>query len=315
MKNIVKNIIIFSCLALPFISSAQSKWIGELKLSSLDCKAKEVCYNVNIRGNESTPWSLGDQNYRLFYDAANISIISVKSLLPTGAYGSAQIREVLELANQGQEDYSPLDLIDYNLGFLDFSILAYAKENPETAVKLTVAEPMPVAEVCFSVSQQMLEEGQENAMNVYFSRPETSGQITNQYTVISEIDAINHTIGTKASAFSDISYHVGADAQLAALCELSSSKTIGLRKNIVSVFPNPVGKGGTINYSLEAAELKGEHTISIYDLRSKLISTYKKLPTENTQIQLDEKFATGTYFMQIQFENRVLNASFTVVNQ
>jgi len=313
MNNFIKNISIFVCLLLPIFSIGQSKWFGELKLSSVDCKAKEACYYINLKGNEATPWALGDQNYRLFYDAANISVISAKSLLPAGVYGNVQINEILELVNQGQEDYSPLDVIDQYLGFLDLSIISYAKENPELAVKLPTAEPISVVEVCFSVSDQMFEEGQENAMNIYFSRPETSGQVTNQYSVITEIDAVNHTVGTKVSAFSDISYHVGTDAQLAVHCETNSINNV-LARELISVYPNPIRKGGSVTYELKATELEGEHTVSIYDLTGKLMSIYEKLPAENNQIQLDERFTAGTYFMRIKFDTQVANASFAVIN-
>jgi len=310
MKKILKNFILLACFSLPFVASAQNKWLGELSLSTLDCEAKQVCYNVNIRGNTLEDWALGDQNYRLFFDAANVSVVSVQSFLPEGAYGKAQIREVLELANQGQEEYSPLDLIDENLGFLDFSIVAFAKENPAAAVKVSRSEPMAVAEVCFSVSDEMLEEGEENAMNIYFSRPETSGMITKQYSVISEIDGMNHTAGTSATAFSDINYNIGTDAQLAKICN-SGSKMMS--RDMISLYPNPVNQGGFINYDLKVAGIEGVHTISLYDVSGKIISVYEDLPEDNNRFQLDAAIASGTYYVKVKSESSVVNATFTVV--
>lgn len=294
-------------------ASAQEQWIGKLTLNSFDCETQRVCYNIDIKGVSEEAWALGDQNYRLFYDGDNVSVNSVYSLLPE-TYSAAQTDEVMEIYGQGQEAYSPLDKIDDNLGFLDFYIISYAKQSPEQAVQINSTEFTSVAKICVDVSDEMLEMGEENAMNLHFSQPSTAGQITNQHTLITEIDGSNHTKSTNPIGFLDITYESGADAQLGALCSTSDVADFDVLQNgKLKLFPNPVLTSSLLNYDATGLTAQ-KHDVIIYDLNYKVMETFSGLPINNKTVNIQSNLAAGVYLLKVQAEGYQEMKEFVILN-
>jgi hypothetical protein len=302
MQFFLKKILLLFGMAAATTGFAQNQWIGQLSISDFDCENQTACYILGIKGVESEAWALGDQNYRFFYDAENISIASVTSLLPEALYSSAQLDEVLELTGQNQEIYSPLDNIDDNLGFLDFNIVSYAKQFPAAAKQISNENFQPIAEICLEVSAEMMQNtGEEYAMNILFSRPLTAGQITNQFSVISEIDVPNHTKATSSVGFLDITYDVGLDEQLGQICELlndTKEETI-LNQSRLTLFPNPYMIGEVLTYQSEFLS-QSAHNITIYDANAKVIKQITNLPAGNQQIKIQDQLVAGIYLFHVQ---------------
>ncbi|MFK7932425.1 MAG: T9SS type A sorting domain-containing protein [Saprospiraceae bacterium] len=298
-----KNIATFICLLLATASfSQQREWIGELKLNSLDCDARTVCYNLQIVSANSIDWVLGDQNYRLFFDADNASIVSVKSLLYSAYYSEATINEIQEIVGQGQEAYSPLDLIDDNLGFLDFSIVAYAKQSPALAASVSHDKFTAVAEICLEFSNEMLaNSGTSSAMHLYFSRPETAGMITNQFSLVSAIDAPNHTTTTRATAYSDVAHDAGWDSQLGEVCQQLkvTDAEQGVATNKLMLSPNPFSIDRRLTYTADLS-IESNHNVTIFNSLGKEVVTYQDLPAGNRQIELAKKLVKGVYLFQVK---------------
>lgn len=283
---------------------SQNKWIGQFDLSQIDCEAKEVCYNINIKNIESPDWILGDQNYRFFFDAQAVSVLSVTSLLPSDVYSEAVVDEILEIVGQGQELYSPLDDIDSNLGFLDFSIVAFNKQDLANAFTITENGVHAVAEICFEVSDEIIDNGGENSsMNVYFSRPSVAGQITNQICSITELYAPNATQNTNNKGYIDLTYHTNSDADLAAVCAAISSNEEVIYKQL-DVYPNPIEQGGVLKYELPQ-DMNIEHSISIHNLAGMLLKSYDNLRGENKTILLPKDLSAGLYLFSIKTQNHV----------
>lgn len=298
--NYIKNILFLCCFGSTLSVAAQHQWMGKLSLTDLDCEQQQACYTLSIKGVEAATWALGDQNYRLFFDASQASIQSVNPLLPENYYSHPQVNEVLEIVGQGQEAFSPLDEIDSHLGFLDFSIIAYNKQSPNLVSQITLRDYTGVAEICLEVADELLEESnEENALHLYFSRPETAGQITNQFAVISAISAPNKTVTTQAVAFVDVNVELGMDAQLAEVCELLSSSSTILNQTHMNLYPNPYLLGKSLNYETNLS-LDGEHNVLLYDVKGKLIKTYQNLPAQNRAIQLPVNLASGIYFFHLK---------------
>lgn len=303
MKILFKHISIVLFMALSIsVMGQEHEWIGELKLSGLDCEARTACYTLQIINAQPTSWALGDQNYRLFFDADNASVVSVESFLPTGYYSEAMINEVLEVVGQGQEDYSPLDKIDDNLGFLDFSILAYNKQSPDQVKKINNSSFTPVAQICLEVSDEMfIEGGEENAMHLYFSRPSTAGMITNQFALISALDAPNHTATTRSVGYSDIGYSSGLDGQLGKICNLLDEEEdiISAQEGKLSLFPNPYSSGERLIYKGDLFTAK-VHDIIIYNSEGKVVTEFTNLPEGNDRIEMPKNLRKGVYLFHIQ---------------
>ncbi len=304
-------VFIFSVLGtFPLVS--QSNWIGKLSLSDLDCDNLEATYTLSIKGLDAETWALGDQNYRFFFDAENLSMLSVQSLLPENVYANAQINELLEITGQGQETFSPLDAIDSHLGFLDFNIVAY-KKNTTASIQINALKYTPIAELKLAVASELIE-AEAPPVQIYFSRAETAGQITKQFATISEIDAPNHTKATNSVTFLDVNEEIGLDAQLAEVCGLLSSTEDFLDQQQLSIFPNPHALGTPLNYETALAR-DAVHDVLVYDVQGTLLNRYSKLPAQNKQIQLPLNLASGTYFFHLKTDKHHLIKTLIVKHQ
>lgn len=219
MKKINLLLLIFCTGLLAGSAWAQNQWDIQLRLSSLDCSTNEACYTLELRSASGSDWALGDQNYRFFFDGDLMTVTSVSSLLPGSKYGAATIDQNLKISGQGQESASPLDDIDDNLGFLDFSIVQTDKSNPSTAQQLSPSGFVAVAEICVDVDPSVIGDTDgNNCLAVYHSRPATAGGITTQYTTLTENDANNSTITSSGAGYNDLTSADGVDACLGAAC-------------------------------------------------------------------------------------------------
>lgn len=314
MNSLIKNmLILFSAMSISFSLTAQNQWVGKLSLSDIDCNRQTACYKLAIKGTANQAWKLGDQNYRLFFDAAKISIIEVTSLLPANFYNDAQVNEILELTGLGQEAFSPLDNIDKNLGFLDFNIVAYRKQLPHLATEINKNEFMPIAEICVEVSEEMLNNtGEENALNLLFSRPETAGQITQQFTVLSELDMPNHTIPTEVMEFVDVTYDNGYDGQLGMFCRFEKEEVEDNAR--LKLFPNPTTLQETLTYKTMLSEEEGTHDVIIQDVTGRIVADYRQLASGNQEIRLPANLSIGTYIFKILSEKRSFTDKLVIVD-
>ncbi|MFK7934186.1 MAG: hypothetical protein AB8G22_11805 [Saprospiraceae bacterium] len=221
-------LILFSC---PTILCAQNSWNVQLNRNFLDCDARQVCYQLEVQSN-SSDWTLGDQNYRLFFDGDLMTVTSVTSLLPSSYYSTAQIDQNVKISGQGQESASPLDDIDDNLGFLDFNIIQTDKTAPASAALLTTNTFTPVATICLDVAESVITNSGDDCLSFYYSRPSTAGSITNQYTVISENDSPDNTSATVGDGYDDLT---SADGNAACLtdCSVDARWDIQLSRNFL----------------------------------------------------------------------------------
>lgn len=232
---------------------AQNQWDIQLSLQTVDCATNQACYALELRSASGTDWTLGDQNYRLFFDGDLTTVTSVSSLLPGAFYGPAVIDQNLKIAGQGQEAFSPLNDIDDNLGFLDFNITQTDKSNPGAAQLITTASFTQVAEICVDVDPAVInDENGTTCLAFYHSRPETAGSLTTQYTVVSENDTPNNVIASTGAGYDDLTEADGQAACLGAFCA-AGTNSWNIRFNLADVdcFAN------TACYNLELQSSSG----------------------------------------------------------
>jgi hypothetical protein len=215
----------FSLLTLLFLSTgvnAQSNdWNIQFNQSFLNCLSNQVCYDVELQSASPSDWALADQNYRFFFDGDLMTVTSVTSLLPPEFYSEADIDQNMKISGQGQESASPLDDIDGNLGFLDFTIIETDKSNPQAATQLLTGFYTPTVKICFDIAAAAITDN--NCLSIYHSRPATAGGITNQYTVFSENDAPGSTIATGSIFYDDLTTSSGEEACLYLSCDTCAS--------------------------------------------------------------------------------------------
>ena len=196
------------------------EWDIQFTQKSLDCANSQVCYELELKNTSGSSWTLGDQNYRFFFDGDLMEVTSVTSLLPTAYYGPANIDQNMTISGQGQQAASPLDDIDDNLGFLDFSIVQMDKSNPPGATQLLSDAFTPVAEICVNVAPEVFQDASGmTCLAFYHSRPSTAGFITNQYIVLSENDAPNSTVPATGVNFDDLNFEDGGAACVGPFCD------------------------------------------------------------------------------------------------
>lgn len=277
MKIISSLFIIVAFLSMSTSLNGQQKWDVRLVLSKLDCQNGLAWYTLELSSSTNESWLLADQNYRFFFDGDLMNISTVRSLLPRSVYSEANVDQNLKIRDEGQESYSPLNDIDDHLGFLDFSIVNLNKVKPSAAVKITAGVFVPIAEVKMKIARANLQSmSRQDALSMYFSRPSTAGKITNQYTVITELDAPSHTIPTKAGHYIDLLLNNDLDTQLAKYCRsesgslgtppvglLSRAELNELNRGQLELFPNPTSNW--IRYSIPELSSIGKHTVIIYD--------------------------------------------------
>lgn len=121
--------------------------------SSANCQTREVCYNVQIRPNGPSPFTLAGQNWRIFWDASKASFISGSSTLPTPLYTPYTQVQLVQNVNAGATN-GLLDFED-NLSFLNFFM---DLNNTEVGgILLTAGQWTTVANLCFSASQEVID--------------------------------------------------------------------------------------------------------------------------------------------------------------
>ena len=94
MKHIFA-FLIFLCVNV--IVKGQNQWDIQLSQSSLNCMTNQVCYQVELQNAMGSDWTIGDQNYRFFFDGDYMTILSVTSLLPSSHYGAANIDQNIKI--------------------------------------------------------------------------------------------------------------------------------------------------------------------------------------------------------------------------
>ena len=198
---------------------SQNQWDIQLSLDNVDCANNTACYTLELRSASGSDWALGDQNYRLFFDGDLMTVTGVSSLLPGTFYGSANIDQNVKISGMGQESSSPLDDIDDNLGFLDFSIVQTDNSNPAGAAQISTGGFIAVAQICVDVAPSVINDASgASCLAFYHSRPSTAGSITSQYTTITENDVANSTSQTTGATYDDLTSANGADACLGPAC-------------------------------------------------------------------------------------------------
>ena len=240
-KITVISLIFISLNGMTWTITANSEWDIRLTQSFLDCSGNQVCYQVELLNTSPDNWTLGDQNYRLFFDGDLMTVVSVSSLLPGTYYSTANIDQNIKISGQGQEAASPLDDIDDNLGFLDFSITQTDKSNPNGAAILQTGVYAAVAEICVTVAPLATSgANDENCLSFYHSRPSTAGSFTTQYTTITENYAPNSTISSNGGAYDDLTAADGSLACLSNACAPSGDWNIQLSQQSLDCSSNQV---------------------------------------------------------------------------
>ena len=128
---------------------AQNKVSVSFEKKSIDYQNKIICYDLLLTNTGNADWNLSGQNYRLYYNSLDISIIpdSLISYLDMSDYSGLVVVQSLEDLDAGFVDGN-LPYED-NLGFLNCFIDLVDVNNG--GVIVPVNNSLSVAQLCFAI--------------------------------------------------------------------------------------------------------------------------------------------------------------------
>ena len=200
---------ILCCLALP--SFAQKQYDIRYVMKDMDCDAKTVCYEVQLRSADGSTWGLAGQNYRLYYDASMATYTSGSSNLPGtyDAYNEVQTAE----ANASIGGALPFES---TLGFLNYAI--DLKELGSGGLVLSSAWTT-TSTLCFDIKPAALASG-ASCFNIIWGREAMTQSYFDAYVEVSQWVSTDNTTRAIGSNYQDMDGTNASAACFATACTI-----------------------------------------------------------------------------------------------
>jgi len=186
-----------------------------LALSSVDCFTGTACYDVQLMSSGNADFTLGDQNYRLFYNSEVGSFTSVVSRLDN-AFQPATLSNGTPIENQNAAGVGDLDFDD-DLGFVDFSI-NLVSQNAGSDEVISTNSFTTTAEICFVVSEEAIANG-DVCFETAWARTELTGVYNPSELEVEEWVNASETRELAPTSFNDLSSSSGNAACFNASCD------------------------------------------------------------------------------------------------
>ena len=192
----------------------------DLELKSIECTTGMTCYDVNLTSG-GTPFILGSQRYQLFYNSGVGSFVSGFSMLGD-EFQSLSLQASTPVENVNANGVGDLPY-EGNLGFINFTI-QLTSENVGSAIQINSGLPTTVAELCFVMTDQAI-----NNPDVCFEATWARFGTTDSYNLsmveIEEWLGPNNSLEVDAMAFGDLGSFSGDDACFDLSCISSGNET------------------------------------------------------------------------------------------
>ncbi len=206
----------------------------QLSLNQVDCQTNTVCYDVQLKSSNGTPWGLAGQNYRLYYDGALASYQSGTSLLNSDYQNFTLVQDAqnINAASTGSLPFAS------NLSFLNYSI--DLSNTFSGGINLpSDGSWVSTSQICFNVQADLL-----NDPNTCFEAVWARNGLTNDYATsfveVSEWVAADNTQNAQGAGFNDLDNSDGEAACLANSCTNAETYDIQLSLNQVDCQTNTV---------------------------------------------------------------------------
>ena len=215
MKTLRYLLLVASLLSINSLWAIQEFDI-RFAFKTVDCDSRQVCYDTQIRSADGQAWNLADQNFRIFYDASMASYISgsARSLL-----ASPQYSDVLITADIQNVDASgfPGDLsFQSTLSFLNYSIVLEALSTGGINLPAN-GDWVSTSELCFDVTQQLLDDGSECLGLVWGRMGKTDG-IATAFVEVTQWLESNSTSEAIPNIYDDLDAEDGNNSCISPFC-------------------------------------------------------------------------------------------------
>lgn len=167
--------------------------------SSFDQTKSNACFEMELSSDAPEPLTLASQNYRLYYDAGNLSLSDddITLLVPEGAY---QLRVIQNLSHLDASGIGPLSF-EADLGFANFSIVY--QEGNKNGVNLTnTGGWIKIAQLCFDIADT------RKPANIVLARDHITAKYGKAFIEVSAYDENRQITAPKIKSYSDFSASV-----------------------------------------------------------------------------------------------------------
>ncbi len=240
MKKYFLSILFFACNFLLFSQNHVNIQLETIEQNN----QKKVCYNIQLAAADGIDLNLAGQNYRLFFDASELSFTSSVSLLPEGIYDNFIIRKkVSQVSAEG------LGSLPFNqhLGFLNISIDLKEIEQGGRVLSRS-GDWVSTCQICFDKLGSITSSKEET---IIWAREELTNKYASAYVEVAEWLEKNVTVPAKVAIYNDKAFQVTA---------ISTEQW----EDKVRIYPNPVknvlsiDQSATKNTTLEILSINGK---------------------------------------------------------
>ncbi len=186
-------------------------------IADVDCQARKLCYEIQLRSANGQAWNLADQNYRIFYDASiaqHRSADSPKLLLPSTMYTSISM----------SADIGPIDAggsgklsFDSDLGFLNFSTILTNQSLGGINLPAN-GDWVSTVELCFNATAELI--SNPNAcMHAVWGRMGLTDDYATAFVEVTQWLGANSTTSALPNRYHDLSAEDGERACITTLCD------------------------------------------------------------------------------------------------
>jgi len=243
----------------------------------------KVCYEVQLASADGVELNLAGQNYRLYYNANQLSYDEVisQNLLPKEKYSDLIIKDNLQ--NMDARGAGPIDF-DSHLSFLNVGNDLKDVENGGISLPAD-GNWVSTSNICFQIKENNNQIEIATDYGIHWARPELTKSYATAYVEVAEWVGPEQTRPAKVSNYFDQ--------------ELSTSIDEELDDLSLSVYPNPTKDKVYIEYGGKEA-----FNLQVYSAIGQLILE-DKLPANATNYSLNlESFSSGVYQLRLSTDKK-----------
>jgi len=270
MKKYILGVVL---LAFQMNSFAQTHY--KIRLDPIiQNNTNKSCYNVQLATADVSQLNLAGQNYRMYYDAANLKYANSQLLLPEAEYANFEIKN---LVGQGSTQGLGQLPFEEKVGLLSISV---DLEDPKTIGTVLDAEGtwLSTCRVCFD---KISSNSDEELASIIWARPTLTAKYATAYVEVSEWVKENSTIPAIPEQYED----------MVASTTATSSQNWDIKPLL---YPNPIKDHLWIKQVAEA-----ETAVLIYNIHGQQVYQGNIEKGDTAPMLNLSHFATGIYQVRL----------------
>jgi uncharacterized protein affecting Mg2+/Co2+ transport len=213
----MKSIFLSIFLSFITVSIIAQNYDVRFNRTSVNCQTRQVCYDVQIRPNGSTPFNMAGQNWRIFWDATKATFVSGTSVLPTPMYTTYTEVQLVQNANADAKN-GPLGF-EANFGFLNYFM--DLNDTNGGGILLPAGEWTTTSNLCFTVAQEVID-NPATCLEMVFARESLTSVYATAYVEVSRWVSSGVTTNSTGILYDDLNSSDGDQACFDVVCAISN---------------------------------------------------------------------------------------------